>query len=64
MVAAMVIGHIALYALGVAQLMFVAELSLGKAFAAGVIPTLPGGMVKIIAAAFMAVKLKDKVRFP
>jgi biotin transport system substrate-specific component len=64
MVSAMVIGHIALYTLGIAQLMFVTKLSLGKAFAVGVIPTLPGGIVKIVAAAFIAVKLKDKVRFP
>lgn len=64
MVSAMVIGHIALYALGIAQLMFAAKLSLGKAFAVGVIPTLPGGMVKIVAAAFIAVKLKDHVRLP
>jgi biotin transport system substrate-specific component len=64
MVSAMAIGHIALYTLGIAQLMFVAKLSLGKAFAVGVIPTLPGGIIKIIAAAFIAVKLKDYVRLP
>lgn len=61
---AMVVGHIALYALGVAQLMFVAKLSLGKAIAVGVIPTLPGGIVKILAAAFVALKLRDKIRLP
>jgi biotin transport system substrate-specific component len=64
MVAAMVIGHVALYALGVAQLMFVAKLSLGKAVAVGVVPTLPGGIVKILAAAFVALKLRDKIRLP
>jgi biotin transport system substrate-specific component len=60
-VSAMIIGHIALYALGVGQLMLVAKLSLGKALAVGVIPTLPGGVIKILAAAFVAVKLKDKI---
>ena len=64
MVSAMVVGHIALYALGVAQLMFVAKLSLGKAVAVGVIPTLPGGIVKILAAAFVALKLRNKIRLP
>ncbi len=64
MVSAMLIGHVALYALGVAQLMFVAKLSLGKAIAVGVIPTLPGGIVKILAAAFVALKLRDKIHLP
>ena len=59
---AMIIGHVALYGLGVAQLMVVAKLSLGKAFAVGVIPTLPGGIVKIVAAAYVAGKLKGKIR--
>jgi len=62
MALAMVVGHIALYALGVAQLMLVAKLSLGKAFAVGVVPTLPGGILKILAAALVAVKLRDKIR--
>jgi biotin transport system substrate-specific component len=61
MVSAMVVGHVALYALGVAQLMFVAKLSLGKAVAVGVIPTVPGGIAKILAAAFVALKLRDKI---
>lgn len=64
MASAMIIGHVALYALGVAQLMFVAKLSLGKAFAVGVIPTLPGGVVKILAAAFVASRLRGKIRLP
>jgi len=64
MAAAMIVGHIALYALGVAQLMLVAKLSLGKAFAVGVIPTLPGGVIKILAAAFIAGKLREKIKLP
>ena len=64
MVSAMIIGHAALYALGVAQLMFVAKLSIGKALAIGVLPTLPGGIIKILAAAFIAGKLRDKIRMP
>jgi biotin transport system substrate-specific component len=64
MASAMIIGHIALYALGVAQLMFVAKLSLGKAFAIGVIPTLPAGIIKIVAAAFIAGKLRGKISWP
>jgi biotin transport system substrate-specific component len=64
MASAMIIGHIALYTLGVAQLMFVAKLSLAKAFTIGVIPTLPGGIIKILAAAFIAGKLRGKIRWP
>ena len=64
MVSAMIIGHVALYALGVAQLMFVAKLSLGKAFAIGVLPTLPGGIIKILGAAFIAGKLRGKIGMP
>jgi biotin transport system substrate-specific component len=64
MVSAMIIGHIALYALGVAQLMVVAKLSLGKAVAVGVIPTLPGGIIKILAAAFIAVRLRERIKMP
>ncbi len=64
MASAMIIGHIALYTLGVAQLMFVAKLSLGKAVAVGVIPTLPGGIIKIMAAAFIAGRLREKIKLP
>jgi biotin transport system substrate-specific component len=59
---AMIIGHGVLYVFGVAQLMFVAKLSFGKAFAVGVMPTLSGGIIKILAAAFIAGKLRDKIR--
>ncbi|MHB9097988.1 MAG: biotin transporter BioY [Syntrophales bacterium] len=64
MTSAMIIGHIALYTLGVAQLMLVAKLSLGKAVAVGVIPTLPGGIIKILAAAFIAGRLREKIKLP
>ena len=64
MVSAMIIGHIALYALGVAQLMLVAKLSLGKAVAVGVLPTLPGGIIKILAAALIAGRLREKIKLP
>jgi biotin transport system substrate-specific component len=60
----MIVGHIVLYALGVAQLMAVAKLSFGRAFTIGVIPTLPGGIVKILAAAYIAAKLRGKIRIP
>lgn len=64
MVGAMLVGHVALYALGVAQLMAVAKLSFAKAMAVGVIPTLPGAILKILAAAFVARKLREKLRLP
>jgi biotin transport system substrate-specific component len=44
-------GIVVVYALGVAQLSFIAGLSLTKALAVGVLPFLPGDLVKAAAAA-------------
>ena len=62
MVYAMIIGHVAVYALGVGQLVLVAKISFAKALAIGVLPTLPGGILKIVAAAFVALKVRGKIR--
>jgi biotin transport system substrate-specific component len=47
-------GLLFVYVLGVIGMMIVAELSLGKAIVAGVIPYLPGDALKAVIAAFIA----------
>lgn len=51
----------AIYSCGVIQLSWVASLSLQKAFYVGALPFLPGDIVKMAAAALVAVKVRDKV---
>jgi biotin transport system substrate-specific component len=62
LVFSMTAGLSVIYAVGVAQLSFVAELPLEKALAVGVLPFLPGDVLKIIAAAMITLKTRDKVR--
>jgi len=52
----------AIYACGVIQLSAVASLSLEKSLLIGALPFLPGDAVKIIAAALIAVKVRDKIK--
>ncbi|MBN1613864.1 MAG: biotin transporter BioY, partial [Deltaproteobacteria bacterium] len=61
-VAAMVAGTAALYALGVAQLMVVAKLTVIKALAAGVVPFLIGDAIKIVLAALIAGRVRERIR--
>ena len=58
----MAAGLLVIYAVGVLQLSFVAKLPLEKALAVGVLPFLPGDVLKIIAAAMVTLKTRDKVR--
>jgi len=60
--AAMVAGTVALYALGVLQLMVVAKLSLTKALAVGVVPFLIGDAVKIVLATLITRKVRERIR--
>ncbi len=60
--ASMFIGLIVIYVLGVAQLMMVAQLSLEKALLVGVLPPLPGDIIKIAAAALITLKLRDRIK--
>ena len=55
------IGFAVLYLLGVVQLSIVARLSPLKALAAGVLPFLPGDVVKILLTAWIARKLRDRL---
>jgi biotin transport system substrate-specific component len=62
LVFSMTAGLLVIYAVGIAQLSFVAKLPLEKALAVGVLPFLPGDVLKIIAAAMITLKTRDKVR--
>jgi len=59
----MVAGMVVIYLFGILQLMIVADLSFAKALAAGVIPFLPGDFLKIAAAVFITLKLRDRIKF-
>jgi biotin transport system substrate-specific component len=50
----MSIGVLIIYACGVSQLMLVADIGPGTALALGVVPFLPGEIIKIVAAAYIA----------
>ena len=58
----MFIGMVIIYTIGVVQLSFVAKLSMLKAAAVGVLPFLPGDIIKIILAAIISVKLKNRIK--
>jgi biotin transport system substrate-specific component len=53
-----IIGTIILYILGITQLSLVTGIGIKKAIAVGMLPFLPGDILKIIAASFIASKLK------
>jgi biotin transport system substrate-specific component len=54
-------GTAVLYALGVLQLSLVARLAPAKALAVGVIPFLPGDVLKILLTALVTLKLRDRL---
>ncbi len=55
-------GLVVIYAFGVAQLMLVAQLSLEKAFAVGVLPIFPGEFIKMPASALITLKVRDRIK--
>jgi biotin transport system substrate-specific component len=59
----MVAGMIVIYVFGVIQLSFIAKLSINKSILVGVLPFLIGDGLKIIAAALIILKIRDKIRF-
>ncbi len=59
---AMLIGMVIIYSLGVLQLSFVAKLSFAKALAVGVLPFLPGDIIKIVLAAIISSRLKQRIK--
>ena len=62
LIAAMTVGHLFLYALGIVQLMVVAKLTLAKALAVGLLPTIPGGILKIVMAAMICLKVREHIK--
>jgi biotin transport system substrate-specific component len=59
---AMLVGMVIVYSLGVLQLALVAKISWKKALAVGVIPFLPGDIIKILLAAIISSRLKKRIR--
>ncbi|HPD57344.1 MAG TPA: biotin transporter BioY [Smithellaceae bacterium] len=57
----MLAGMVIIYLLGVLQLSFVARLDLIKAASVGILPFLPGDMVKIALAAWVSCQLKKRI---
>jgi biotin transport system substrate-specific component len=57
---AILAGEAAMYGLGVIQLAVVARLSLYKALAVGLVPFIPGDVVKIVLTAWIALKIRDR----
>jgi len=58
----MATGIAVVYLIGLLQLMVVAKLSLAKAVAAGLLQPLPGDIVKIVVAALICRKVRDRFR--
>lgn len=58
----MIVGQIVIYGLGIVQLSVVARLSLLKSVLIGATPFLAGDTIKIIAATFIALKVRDRIK--
>jgi biotin transport system substrate-specific component len=58
----MLIGMLIIYFLGSFQLSLVAKMSLHKALAVGVVPFIPGDIIKILLAAIVSSQLKGRVK--
>jgi biotin transport system substrate-specific component len=58
----MLIGMAIIYCIGCFQLSLVAKLSFKKAVAVGILPFIPGDIIKILFAAIIAAKLKNRIR--
>lgn len=61
-VSSMVAGMICIYVFGVIQLSFIAKLPFNKSISVGVLPFLIGDALKIIAAAIITLKIRDKIK--
>ena len=62
LVCSMSIGIALVYLLGIIQLIIVAKLDYDKAIAVGLLPPLPGDILKIIIAALITLKIRDRIR--
>ena len=59
---AMSIGMLIIYSIGSLQLAYVAKITFRKALAIGVLPFIPGDIIKILLAAIIASRLKDRIK--
>lgn len=59
---AVLAGNLVIYGLGITQLALVARLSPAKAVAVGAIPFFPGDALKMIAAAAIALKIRERIK--
>jgi biotin transport system substrate-specific component len=58
----MLIGMVIIYCIGCFQLALVAKFSFSKAIAVGIIPFIPGDIIKILLAAIIVSKLKGRIK--
>jgi biotin transport system substrate-specific component len=58
----MSVGIAIVYMMGIIQLILVAKLDYDKAIAVGLLPPLPGDILKIIIAALITLKIRDHLR--
>ncbi|EHQ88204.1 hypothetical protein DesyoDRAFT_1032 [Desulfosporosinus youngiae DSM 17734] len=58
----LVVGNLVIYALGVAQLSFVAHLSVAKALMVGVVPFIIGDLLKLVATVLISLKLRNIIK--
>jgi biotin transport system substrate-specific component len=59
---AMLVGMLIIYSLGIVQLALVAKMSFKKALAIGVLPFIPGDIIKILLAAIISSRLKGRIK--
>ena len=59
---AMLVGMLIIYSLGIMQLALVAKISFKKALAIGVLPFIPGDIIKILLAAIISSRLKGRIK--
>jgi biotin transport system substrate-specific component len=62
LVCSMSVGIALVYLLGIIQLIIVAKLDYDKAIAVGLLPPLPGDILKIIIAALITLKIRNRIR--
>jgi biotin transport system substrate-specific component len=62
LICAMSMGIAVVYILGITQLMIVAKLDFEKAIAVGLLPPLPGDILKVIVAALICRKVREHIR--
>ena len=58
----MLAGMVIIYSLGITQLALVAKISFKKALAIGVLPFIPGDIIKILLAAIISSRLKGRIK--